>query len=258
MSLLELEGVTKRFGGVAAVRDVSLSVDEGTLLGIIGPNGAGKSTLINLISRLLPCTEGRIAFAGRTITRLAPHRMSQLGIARTFQVVKPLHRMNVEENVMVGALFGEGRRRRGLVREVRRLVEEVGLGDVGHKDPAELTPSQRKRMELARALAANPRLLLIDELFSGLDPSEIEVLKNLIVRIRRERPLTILMVEHAVGALVSISDLLLVLRHGSNIAYGKPEEVIRQPEVITAYLGRHDIVEQVSSSGESGDAGRAN
>lgn len=235
MSLLELESVRKSFGGVRAVDDVSCSFEEGEIVGLIGPNGAGKTTLFNLVSGLIRTDAGRIRFAGRDITGLRPADRSRRGIGRTFQVVRPFTGMTVLENVMVPLLVRE-RRVSAARREAQAALDDLGIGHLADRDPAQLTLAQRKRVEVARALATRPRLLLLDEVLAGLNTAEVaEALP--FVRSVRERGVTILMIEHLVAALMSVSDRVLVLDRGRLIASGPSDEVQRNPAVIEAYLG---------------------
>jgi branched-chain amino acid transport system ATP-binding protein len=235
VSLLELESVRKSFGGVRAVDDVSCSFEEGEIVGLIGPNGAGKTTLFNLVSGLIRTDAGRIRFAGRDITGLRPADRSRRGIGRTFQVVRPFTGMTVLENVMVPLLVRE-RRVSAARREAQAALDDLGIGHLADRDPAQLTLAQRKRVEVARALATRPRLLLLDEVLAGLNTAEVaEALP--FVRSVRERGVTILMIEHLVAALMSVSDRVLVLDRGRLIASGPSDEVQRNPAVIEAYLG---------------------
>jgi branched-chain amino acid transport system ATP-binding protein len=253
--LLELEHVTKRFGGLPAVEDLSLSVRTGEVLGMIGPNGAGKSTAIGLIGGALAPTSGILRFQGRNITRLSPHRRAQLGIARTFQVTQPFAQLDIRENVIVGVLFGgHVRSRKEAVRRADAILERVGLAPKARLKGDELTVADRKRLEMARALAIHPQLLLLDEVMAGLTPREVGEAVELIREINQSG-VTVLVVEHVMRAITGVSDRILVLHHGRKIAEDAPDAVLSDPRVIEAYLGeryaRQRAAQPARPSGEA-------
>ena len=236
-ALLRLDNVSRRFGGLNAVDRVSIAVDQGEIVGLIGPNGAGKTTLINLITGVYPATSGRVLFEDRDVTRARPHQIARLGVARTFQIVQPFPKMTVEDNVAAGALFcGHA----ASVREARTLAREhlafTGLGDMAERPAASLTLARRKRLELAKSLAMRPRLLMLDEVNAGLNAAEVEDALAIIRRIA-EQGVTIIVIEHLMKVVLSISHRLVVLHHGQLIAEGAPQQVVNDRNVIEAYLG---------------------
>ena len=236
--LLELAGVTRRFGGLRAVADVTLSVPEGEVIGLIGPNGAGKTTLVNAIAGVHTATSGTVRFAGEDITRLAPWQVAQRGIARTFQIVQPFPEMTVLENVAAAAMFAGARAYgREAETEAREHLRFVGLVDIADRPAASLTLAMRKRLEFAKALAMRPRLLLLDEVNAGLNASEVDAALALIRGIAA-RGVTVLIIEHLMKVVLSLCSRIVVLHHGELIAQGDPQAIIRDPRVVQAYLGR--------------------
>lgn len=238
MRILEGEGVTRYFGGLAALLDVEFHVEEGEVLGLIGPNGAGKTTLFNVISAALAPMSGSIRFRGEEITGLKPYEICRRGIGRTFQTIKIFPDMTVMDNVVLGAFFGSSGKVRREEAEGRALedVEFVGLLSVKDVFARDLTLANQKRLEVARALATGPELLLLDEIMEGLNPTEVERAMELVKRIQA-RGVTVIMIEHVMQAIMSVCGRIVVLHHGQKIAEGSPEEISSSKKVIEVYLG---------------------
>jgi branched-chain amino acid transport system ATP-binding protein len=236
--LLEVKNLLKSFGGLIAVKDLDLTVSDGEIVGLIGPNGSGKTTLFSLISGFLRPDRGGIRFDGSDITGLKPYRVCRSGIARTFQLTKPFGGMTALQNAMVGRMYGIERMAsiRQAEEECEKILEFVGLGGRGRALASGFNIVDRKRLEIARALATKPRLLLLDEMMSGLTHKEMEEALQL-VRAIGQSGVTLIVVEHVMKAILDVSSRLIVLNHGEKIAEGKPQEVVRHEKVIEAYLG---------------------
>ena len=238
MPILEGEGVTKYFGGLAAVSNVDFHVDQGEIVGLIGPNGAGKTTLFNLISAALTTKQGVIRYKDKKITGLKPHQICRMGVARTFQEVKVFANMSVIQNVLLGSFFGTstGMSSADAAREATELLEFVELSAVRATPAKDLTLAHQKRIEVARALATKPELLLLDELMAGLNPAEVAQAMELVTRIR-DKGITIFMIEHVMRAIMNVCDRIMVLHHGEKIAEGTPQEIATNRTVVEVYLG---------------------
>jgi branched-chain amino acid transport system ATP-binding protein len=236
VALLELDDVSKSFRGLRAVSRASLRVEPHTIAALIGPNGAGKTTLFNLVAGVYRPDHGEIRFRGRAIGGLPPHRVCAAGVGRTFQLVKPFAGLSVLDNAIVGALHDErtvaGARARALV-----VLERLGLGSKASLMASHLTLSDRRRLEVARALATRPSLLLLDEMMAGLRPAEIDELVGVLRNVQREEGITILLTEHVMRAVMALADQIVVLHHGEVIASGEPSSIVRNPAVLECYLG---------------------
>ena len=239
MALLEIRHVFKFFGGLAANSDISLSVERGTILGLIGPNGSGKTTLFNCITGYYPPSKGEIIFKGQRLNGLQPDRVCKLGMARTWQKVRPLAKLTVLENVMVGALARTNSLK--VAREAAmEQVRSMGMEDKLHYLAGSLSIGERKKLEVARVLATRPEILLLDEVMGGLNPAESEEIIQLILEIKRSG-LTQMVIEHDMKAIMRISDRIVVLNSGEKLAEGSPAEVVRNPAVVAAYLGDANV-----------------
>jgi len=244
-ALLKIQDVTKRFGGLTAVSKVNFDLPPGQILGLIGPNGAGKTTLFNCINGVYPPTEGRVIFRGVDMTGWPPYDVVQLGLARTHQIVRPLQELTVLENVIAGACYGHEQRSIGHAREIAdEVLAFVNLAERRDQLAKSLNVAQKKRLEMARALAARPQLLLLDEVLAGLNPTEIAEMVQVVLKIR-EQGVTILIIEHVMHALMNVSDRVIVLDYGKLIAEGTPDEIANDPAVIEAYLGDPALAEKL-------------
>lgn len=236
--LLDVDHVSKSFGGLVAVRNLSLYVDEEDVLGLIGPNGAGKTTLFNLITGVDRPDSGSVSFEGRRISGLGPHRITKLGIARTFQIVRPFPRMSVLENVLAAAIFGNGSSVGHEAKEkAMLLLSYMSLGQKARALAGSLTLAEQRKLELARALATGPRLLMLDEVMAGLTPSEMQGMVLTLQRIREEHGTTLVITEHVIRAIVQLCNRVVVMNQGERLAEGTPAQVMHDRSVIAAYMG---------------------
>ncbi len=252
--VLEAVGVSRRFGGLVAVNAVDFQVEQGEIVGLIGPNGAGKTTMMNLISGLTPLSSGSLSFIGRRIDGMPPHDVTRLGIARTFQVMRPFQGLTARENVAVGARFGStggADHMKAALVKADEVLAWMGLSVQAYRDVTGLTTGERKKLELARALAMDPKLLLLDEVMGGLNPREIGEVMELIRRVN-ERGVTIMLIEHLMKAVMGLCNRILVLHHGARIALGTPDEVATDPAVVEAYLGKRYAAARSGGSGAGG------
>ncbi|MEI6277965.1 MAG: ABC transporter ATP-binding protein [Verrucomicrobiae bacterium] len=246
--ILETRAVSKRFGGLQALKEISFAIREGEILGLIGPNGAGKTTLFNTINGVFRPDKGRVIFRGEDLTGHPPWVAARRGMARTYQIVRPLKELTVLENVIAGACFGLHALSIGKAEDVAaEVLGMLGLAGHGRQPAGSLNVAEKKRLELARSLAARPHLLLLDEVLAGLNPSEISGMVETILKIR-ESGITILMIEHVMQAVMKVSDRLIVLDDGELIAEGRPSEIMNNPRVVHAYLGDPRAAERLMSA----------
>ncbi len=242
MALLEVHGLIKDFGGLRANDDISITMERGELLGLIGPNGAGKTTLFNCVSGLHPVTSGRVMFDGQDITDLKAHEVARLGLARTFQVYVASGDLNVEENVMVGCFMRTRSPSRARAR-ANEILKDLNLHDLSEFRVSELTVAAQKRVTMATALGSDPKLLLLDEVAAGLNPSEIEEIMADIRHVHEDMGVTVMLIEHVMELVMKVSDRVIVLDSGKKIAEGDPETIAKDPRVIKAYLGERYVRE---------------
>ncbi|MCU0490405.1 MAG: ABC transporter ATP-binding protein [Chloroflexaceae bacterium] len=243
--LLRIDNVGRRFGGLQALSGVTFEVFEGEILGLIGPNGAGKTTLFNVIDSVYEPNEGQVTFRGQPTKGKKPYHLARMGLARTHQIVRPLSELTVRDNVIVGACFGRENRSLGDAGEIAdEVLHFVGLSERADQLAGSLNVAQKKRLEMARALAARPLLLLLDEVLAGLNPSEIVAMVETVRNIRAQG-VTIIMIEHVMHAIMNLSDRIVVLEYGQVIATGTPQEIIANQRVIEAYLGDPKLAEQL-------------
>ena len=239
-ALIEIQGLSKRFRGLLAVDNVSFSVAPGTIFAIIGPNGAGKTTLFNMIAGAFPPSNGAITFAGERIEGLTPDAVCRRGIGRTFQLVRPFPTLSVEDNVIIGAMLHRPDLAKARWR-AHEVLWQLDLFDKRHQQASALTLPDRKRLEVARALATDPKLLLLDEVMAGLRPAETDRMVAILTKLNRETGLTVLLIEHVMRAVMALASRVLVLHHGAAIAEGTPDAVVREPAVVHSYLGAEAV-----------------
>lgn len=243
--MLQIQQVSKQFGGLHALADVTFDVPQGQILGLLGPNGAGKTTLFNVINGVYAPSQGRVVFQNKDITGKKPYHIARMGMARTHQIVRPLNELTVRENVMAGACFGREQQSLVQAREIaNEVLEFVRLAERADQLAGSLNVAQKKRLEMARALASRPYLLLLDEVLAGLNPSEIAAMVETVRQIR-DRGITIIMIEHVMHAIMNVSDRIVVLEYGQLLAAGTPHEIANDPKVIEAYLGDPKLAEKL-------------
>ncbi|HDK27276.1 MAG TPA: ABC transporter ATP-binding protein [Candidatus Atribacteria bacterium] len=247
--ILKIESLSKNFGALKAVDEVNFEIKKGEIVGLIGPNGAGKTTVTSLITGALPKTAGRVFFNNIDISNLKPYQIARKGLARTFQVVKPLIGMTVEENILVGSLYGKSGRNSNIkdaCRRTREIIKLVGLDKKRNYSVSDITLPDLKRMEFARVLAMEPEVVFLDEVMAGLNPAEVDEASKLVKMVRDEKDLTIVYIEHIMKAVMEISERIIVLHHGKKIKEGSPQEVADDPAVIEAYLGKRYAAKEVT------------
>jgi len=247
--ILKIESLSKNFGALKAVDEVNFEIKKGEIVGLIGPNGAGKTTVTSLITGALPKTAGRVFFNNIDISNLKPYQIARKGLARTFQVVKPLIGMTVEENILVGSLYGKSGRNSNIkdaCRRTREIIKLVGLDKKRNYSVSDITLPDLKRMEFARVLAMEPEVVFLDEVMAGLNPAEVDEASKLVKMVRDEKDLTIVYIEHIMKAVMEISERIIVLHHGKKIKEGSPQEVANDPAVIEAYLGKRYAAKEVT------------